>query len=126
MINGIEASNGIFLADLNLIQNRISQENQQITSGVRVGQASDDPAAVVPILQYQNEIDRLTQVQTNHLPASTGATRSARAGRVALPRAPAVPASPDATRGTRAGRVALPARTGLARITRCDARYPCW
>ncbi len=65
MISGIDASNGSFLADLNQIESRISQSNKQISSGIRVNEASDDPAAIAPILEYQNQIDQITQVQTN-------------------------------------------------------------
>jgi flagellar hook-associated protein 3 FlgL len=65
MLSGISAYNGSFLADLNQTESRISQDEQQISSGIRVSQASDDPSAVSSILDYQEEIDRVTQVQTN-------------------------------------------------------------
>ncbi len=65
MIAGIDAYNGSFLASLSHLEIRISQVNQQISSGVRVNQASDDPSAVAPILQYQGEINQIQQVQTN-------------------------------------------------------------
>jgi flagellar hook-associated protein 3 FlgL len=65
MLSGIYGLNQSFLAGLNQIENRISQANQQITSGVRVSQASDDPSAVGTILDYQQQIDQITQVQTN-------------------------------------------------------------
>jgi flagellar hook-associated protein 3 FlgL len=65
MISGIDAFNGSFLADLSSTENRIAQANQQISSGTRVSQASDDPAAVAPILQYQGQIDQITQIQAN-------------------------------------------------------------
>jgi flagellar hook-associated protein 3 FlgL len=65
MLSGIDSSNGSFLADLNQIENRISRTNQQITSGVRVHEASDDPSAIASILESQNQIDQVTQVQTN-------------------------------------------------------------
>ena len=74
MLSGISAYNGSFLADLNQSEARISQDEQQISSGVRVSQASDDPSAVSSILDYQEEIDRVTQVQTNLNTASTTAS----------------------------------------------------
>ncbi len=46
MLSGIDGTNGSFLADLNSIQNRISQDTQQLSSGIRVSQASDDPGAI--------------------------------------------------------------------------------
>jgi flagellar hook-associated protein 3 FlgL len=38
---------------------------RQVSSGLRVGQASDDPSAVSPILETQSEIAQNTQAQTN-------------------------------------------------------------
>lgn len=74
MISGIDGANGSFLADLNQIENRMTQTNKQITSGTRVNQASDDPAAIANILDYQNQIDQITQVQTNLNLASNDAS----------------------------------------------------
>ncbi len=65
MLAGIDAFNSTFLADLNITENQISQANQQLSSGYRVTQASDDPAALGAILGYQNQIDQVTQVQAN-------------------------------------------------------------
>lgn len=73
MLSGIRAQDGMFLADLGHIEDRISKENQQVTSGIRVAQAMDDPSAVMPILQFQSQIDRLTQVNTNLQSANTHA-----------------------------------------------------
>jgi len=73
MLSGIDGSNASFLADLNRIQNNISQTTNQISSGVRVSQASDDPAAVGSILEDQNQIDQINQVQTNLALAGTDA-----------------------------------------------------
>lgn len=74
MLSGIDGLNGSFIADLNQIQNQIDQTTQQLSSGIRVSQASDDAGAVVPILEYQNQIDQITQVQTNLELANTNAT----------------------------------------------------
>ena len=65
MLSGIDGANPAFINDLNQIQNRINQTTQQISSGIRVNQASDDPGAVASILDYQNQMDQITQVQTN-------------------------------------------------------------
>lgn len=65
MLSGIDGSNGSFLADLSQIENRVSQTSKQISSGVRVNQASDDPGAIASILENQNQIDQITQVQAN-------------------------------------------------------------
>jgi flagellar hook-associated protein 3 FlgL len=71
MLSGIRAQDGMFLSELGHIEERISKTNQQVTSGVRVAQAVDDPSAVMPILQFQGQIDRLTQVNANLQRAST-------------------------------------------------------
>ncbi|MGA2183737.1 MAG: hypothetical protein ABSH47_11965 [Bryobacteraceae bacterium] len=73
MLKGIAANTDAFVTNLNRIQDRINLTNQQITSGVRVSQPSDDPAAVEPVLSAQAEIDRITQVQTNLNMAKTEA-----------------------------------------------------
>jgi flagellar hook-associated protein 3 FlgL len=65
MISGLHASDPMFLADLDNAEARISRANQQISSGIRVSQASDDPAAVAPILEYQDELTQLTQTTSN-------------------------------------------------------------
>ncbi len=73
MIAGLDAYNGNFLADVSLLENRISEVNKQISSGIRVNQASDDPSAVAPILEYQGQISEINQVQTNLSSAQTEA-----------------------------------------------------
>lgn len=74
MLSGIDGFTSTFLADLNATEARITKENQQLSSGYRVSEASDDPSAVTPILQTQAEIDRVTQVQTNLNTASANAS----------------------------------------------------
>lgn len=74
MLAGLDAFNGSFLADLNAIQSQITQLNQQISSGVRVSVASDDPGAVAPIINDQTSLDELTQAQTNLQTGDTEAT----------------------------------------------------
>jgi flagellar hook-associated protein 3 FlgL len=73
MIAGIYGSNSTFIADLTNIQNNITQVTEQISSGVRVNEASDDPAAVPEILSYQASIAATTQAQTNLNAAQTEA-----------------------------------------------------
>lgn len=65
MLSGIYASNPNFIASLDQIEARITRTNEQITSGIRVNVASDDPAAVSQILSAQQQIDHITQVQAN-------------------------------------------------------------
>src|SRR5581483_6165523 len=65
MLSGIAASNASFLADLNSSEQRISRDNQQLSSGIRVNVASDNPGAVTPLLDYQNQIAQITQIVSN-------------------------------------------------------------
>lgn len=65
MIDGLGSSTEMFLANLGINQGRLDRLNNQITSGVRVSVAADDPTAVRPILAIQAEIARVTQVQSN-------------------------------------------------------------
>ncbi len=74
MLSGILSQNESFLAGLNNIENRIAKTNQEITSGIRVNKASDDPGAVSSILSYQGQIDQITQVQSNLTVAASDAS----------------------------------------------------
>ncbi len=73
MIAGLSAYDGNFLVDLSAIESRIAQTNEQITTGKRVNQPSDDPSAVASIIAYQGNIVQLHQVQTNLSTAQTEA-----------------------------------------------------
>ncbi len=74
MLSGIHGQDGTFLSNLNAIESRISKNNQQITSGLRVSQAADDPSAVSSILLSHAQIDGLTQTQKNLTLATSDAT----------------------------------------------------
>lgn len=73
MIAGLQAYNPEFLAGLSATEGRISTVNEQMSSGYRVNEASDDPSAVGPILAYQGQLDHLAQVTTNLNTAQTEA-----------------------------------------------------
>jgi flagellar hook-associated protein 3 FlgL len=74
MLAGLDAFNPTFLLNLNTTESRITQTNQQISSGIRVSQASDDPTDIAAILGYQNQVANITQVQTNLNLATTEAS----------------------------------------------------
>lgn len=74
MLSGIHGQDGTFLTGLDRIESRISKASQSITSGMRVNVASDDPSAVAPILRYQEQINHLTQVQSNLVVAQSDGT----------------------------------------------------
>ncbi len=74
MIAGLDAYNAGFLAALATIETNIGRANQQVSSGVRVNQPSDDPGAINSILEYQSSLDQITQEQANFAQANTDAT----------------------------------------------------
>ena len=65
MISGIDASSQLFLAGVNQIQQRLSQANQQITSGKRVNVASDAPDQLGELLQLRSNEQQNTQIESN-------------------------------------------------------------
>ena len=71
MLAGLESFNSTFLSNLNATENRINKANEELSSGYRVNQASDDPGAIDAILGYQGQIDQVTQIQTNISQANT-------------------------------------------------------
>src|SRR3954454_11277544 len=74
MLRGIQGQNPTFLTDLDRIEARLSKANNHLTTGIRVGQASDDPTAITDILKYQGQIDHLQQIQTNLAAAKVNAS----------------------------------------------------
>lgn len=65
MLNGIDPRASRFLADLDRIQDRSNRAERQISSGLRVENASDDPEQIVEILRLRTRLDANAQVQTN-------------------------------------------------------------
>ncbi len=54
-----------YLDDLNRMQSEMTDAQRQLSSGLRVSRASDDPFAVAAILGSQSRIAQLQQSQTN-------------------------------------------------------------
>jgi flagellar hook-associated protein 3 FlgL len=65
MVLNINGSMQAFLADLNRTQQQINQSSSEVSSGFRVQEPSDDPAAVASILQTQAELGLNQQIQYN-------------------------------------------------------------
>ena len=83
MISGLTPGNEQFLASLNILQNNLSQADQQLSSGLRVNQASDAPQSVQDIFiararigQDTQTIQNLTTIQ-NQVQTADGAVQSA-------------------------------------------------
>jgi len=65
MISGIDPSGGRFLTDLARVQRRSERAQQQLTSGLRVRNASDDADAISSLLQARENLKRITQIDQN-------------------------------------------------------------
>jgi flagellar hook-associated protein 3 FlgL len=65
MFPDISGSNQAFLASLNSIQLQMQQSQAEVSSGLRVQQASDDPTEIAEILQLQGDISQNQQIQSN-------------------------------------------------------------
>ncbi|MGD0364683.1 MAG: flagellin [Bryobacteraceae bacterium] len=65
MTPSINPNSEIFLVNLQQIENRMSTAEQQLSSGLRVSVASDDPDMISSILQIRAQIGGVQQVQQN-------------------------------------------------------------
>ncbi|HEY1757511.1 MAG TPA: hypothetical protein VGG72_19215 [Bryobacteraceae bacterium] len=54
-----------FLANLQLLQQQISQTQAQISSGYQINQPSDDPGKLGDVLQLESSLGQVTQVASN-------------------------------------------------------------
>ncbi len=71
MISPLSGVQQLYLADLTQTQNQMQTVKNQLSSGLQVQQASDDPGAVTEILQIQSELGQNQQLQTNLNSATT-------------------------------------------------------
>lgn len=83
MISGLSASNEQFLASLNTLQTNLSQAEEQLSSGLRVNQASDAPQSIQDIFQTRADlgqanttVQNLTSIQAQ-VQAADSAVQSA-------------------------------------------------
>jgi flagellar hook-associated protein 3 FlgL len=65
MISGLSPSNEQFLASLNILQSNLSQADEQLSSGLRVNQASDAPQSIQDIFQTRAELGQANQSAQN-------------------------------------------------------------
>jgi flagellar hook-associated protein 3 FlgL len=70
MIPNLNAQSQQFLADINNVQQQINTATNQVSSGLAVQQASDDPDVVSELLQLRTDLAMNSQV-TNNLSAAT-------------------------------------------------------
>jgi flagellar hook-associated protein 3 FlgL len=65
MIQGLSSISQEFVANLQTLQQQIQTTDQQVSSGVKISQPSDDPAALGDVLQLESDLGRVNQVSNN-------------------------------------------------------------
>jgi len=65
MLPSVSGANQQYLSDLQRMNSQLTDVTRELSSGLRVNTVSDDPFAVVPIMQDQTQITQLNQFQTN-------------------------------------------------------------
>jgi flagellar hook-associated protein 3 FlgL len=70
MISNLSPQSQQFLADINSVQQQIYTANQQVSSGLKVQVASDDPDVISELLQLHTNLQKNTQI-TNNLGLAT-------------------------------------------------------
>ena len=65
MIQGLSAVSQEFLANLQTLTQQIQTTQEQVSSGVKISQPSDDPAALGDVLQLESDLGRVNQVSNN-------------------------------------------------------------
>ena len=65
MTRPVSATSSQFLINLERIQRRLDNVHRQISSGIRLATASDDPGGVVDLLQLETNLKTNAQVLTN-------------------------------------------------------------
>jgi flagellar hook-associated protein 3 FlgL len=79
MISGLSPSNEQFLASLSILQNNLSQADEQLSSGYKVNEASDAPGSVQDIFITRAELGQTTETIQN-LTAIQGQVQAADSG----------------------------------------------
>jgi flagellar hook-associated protein 3 FlgL len=65
MISGLSSSNDQFLASLNVLESNLSQADEELSSGLKVNQASDAPGSVQDIFETRAELGQANQSAQN-------------------------------------------------------------
>jgi len=73
MISILQGSTQLFLVELGQVEQRLNQANQQVSSGLKISVASDDPDQIEPLLQLRSDLQRTNQIQSNLTLAGTDA-----------------------------------------------------
>jgi len=73
MISNLSPQSQSFLADIDRVQQTVSQANQQVSSGLKVNVPSDAPDVISQLLQLRSDLQKNTQITTNLGSAATDA-----------------------------------------------------
>ena len=73
MISNLSGQAQVFLANVDRIQQNLGEANQQVSSGLKISEPSDDPDQITPLLQLRADLARNTQIQANLVLAQTDA-----------------------------------------------------
>jgi len=73
MLSSLSPQTQLFLADVDRVQQQIATANQQVSSGLKINVASDDPDVVSELLQLRANLQKNTQITTNLGIANTDA-----------------------------------------------------
>jgi flagellar hook-associated protein 3 FlgL len=65
MISSLNASNAQFLASLNILQDNLNQTDEELSSGLKVNQASDAPQSIQDIFETRAELGQANQSVQN-------------------------------------------------------------
>jgi flagellar hook-associated protein 3 FlgL len=76
MISNLNPQSQNFLADVERVQQRVTQASQQVSSGLRVNVASDAPDVISSLLQLRSALEKNSQITTNLGNATTDANVS--------------------------------------------------
>ena len=74
MISNLEGTAQIFLANVERIQQKLAEANQEVSSGMKISVPSDAPDQIAPLLQLRSDLAQNNQVQSNLALAQTDAT----------------------------------------------------
>jgi flagellar hook-associated protein 3 FlgL len=73
MISNLSPTSALFLANMNRVEQRLTDANTQISSGKKLNVASDAPGDVEPLLQLRTDQAQNQQIESNLSLAQTGA-----------------------------------------------------
>jgi flagellar hook-associated protein 3 FlgL len=79
MISGLSGSNEQFLTSLNILQNSLSQADEELSTGLSVNEASDAPQEIQDIFETRAELGQATQ-STQNLSTIQGQVQAADSG----------------------------------------------